>query len=198
MTVRNALQVLRDRGILVTTRGRGGGTFVNTDVLAKMVYRGKDLPTVSEFEDFTKWREAISGECSALAARFATAEEIAELWDLAAAADAELRSSALYRFADAALHLRIAEIAGSARLLTAEQQIQDYLTRTLAGGPRSDPGRLDAQLHTLIIRAIADGQSEVARQRFKEHARATFDVMVGVGRVRPDDSDEHHEPENNQ
>ncbi|KIP52807.1 hypothetical protein SD72_06155 [Leucobacter komagatae] len=63
---------------------------------------------------------------------------------------------------------------------------------------RPSRSRLDAQLHTLIIRAIADGQSEVARQRLKEHARATFDVMVGVGRVRPDDSDEHHEPENNQ
>ncbi len=189
MTVRNALQVMRDRGILATTRGRGAGTFVERDIHEKLWYRGSDLPTVSEFDDFTTWRSAISGECCAIVARTASPGEMSELRALASVADAERGSASVYRFADAAFHLRVAELTGSLRLLTAEQQIQDYLTRALAGsGPRSDPERLDAQLHTGLIEAIESGQPEAARQRLHEHARATFDVMVGVGGVRQDET----------
>lgn len=194
MTVRNALQVMRDLGILVTTRGRGAGTFVGHDIHEKLWYRGTDLPTISEFDDFTTWRTAVSGECCAIVARSATPEEVGELRSLAGSADSERGSIAVYRFADAAFHLRVAELTRSPRLLMAEQQIQDYLTRALAGGgPRSDPERLDAQLHTGIIEAIEMGWSEAARQRLAEHARATFDVMVGVGGVRQDGPPGEHE-----
>ncbi|MDA3147000.1 FadR family transcriptional regulator [Leucobacter sp. UCMA 4100] len=191
MTVRNALQVMRDREILRTTRGRGAGTFVQSDIREKLWYQAADFPTVSEFEDFTRWREAISGECCAIVAAQATPDELVEIKELAHAVDGEELTPDEYRFADARLHIRIAELTGSSRLITAEQQIQAYLTSSLTDeGPRTDPRRLKTQKHTHLIKAITDQKPEEARQRLKEHARATFDVMVGVGRIRQDEPGE--------
>lgn len=188
MTVRNALQVMRDRGILKTTRGRGAGTFVESDIREKLLYQGNDRPTYAEFDDFTVWRETVSGECCARVASRISPEELDEVRELAAFVDGGECSKEEYRFADAKLHIRIAELTGSARLLSAELQIQDYLTRALAmEGPRSNPNRLEAQRHHRIIEAIAEGSSEDARHRLREHARATFDVMIGLGRIRFED-----------
>lgn len=187
MTARGALQAMRARGILHTTRGRGAGTFVADDIRTRLLSGGADLPTKAEFADFNVWREAISGESCALAAERVTSEDLAELRDLAQHVDGDDCAVEEHRFADARLHARIAELSGSARLHAAELQIQDYLTRALAyDGPRTNPNRIEAQRHDRILDAIACGDAEAARAALKAHARATFDVMIGLGRIRPE------------
>lgn len=190
MTVRNALQAMRSRGIVYTTRGRGSGTFVADDIQSRLFSAESGLPTYSEFADFNTWREAISGESCALAASLATEAEVAELRALEQFVDGDSCSTKEHRFADARLHIRIAELSGSGRLHQAELQIQDYLTRTLTYEvPRTNPNRLQAQRHTRIIDAIEARDADAARAELKRHARATFDVMIGLGRLRPDSTD---------
>ena len=185
MTVRNALQVMREYELVETRRGRGAGTFVRQNATRKLRHTEDELPSLEAFIDFTVWREAVSGEASAIAARSATKEQAEDLSKLATIADSRDIGPEEYRFADARLHLRIAEIAGSERLLEAEQQIQAYLTRTLADtGPAPDSARLKAQSHRPLVDAIASGEAEAARERFREHARATVDVMVGIGYLK--------------
>ncbi|MFT4164285.1 MAG: FCD domain-containing protein [Microlunatus sp.] len=185
MTVRNALQVMRDHELLETRRGRGAGTFVRQNTVSRLRRAGDELPSLESFVDFTVWREAVSGEACAIAARTITSGQAEELAELAAIVDAREMGPEEYRLADARLHLRIAEIAGSPRLLEAERQIQDYLTRTLADtGPAPDSARLKAQSHKPLVDAISRGKDDAARQRFHEHARATVDVMVGIGYLR--------------
>ena len=190
MTVRNALQAMRSRGILYTTRGRGSGTFVADDIQRRLFSPDSGLPTYSEFADFNTWREAVSGECCALAAIAATDTEVADLRSLERHVDGDSCMTKEHRFADARLHIRIAEISGSGRLHQAELQIQDYLTRTLTYEvPRTNPNRILAQRHNRIIDAIEAHDPDAARAELKAHARATFDVMIGLGRLRPDITD---------
>jgi GntR family transcriptional repressor for pyruvate dehydrogenase complex len=182
MTVRNALQVMRDYELVETRRGRGAGTFVRQDATSKLRHTEEESPSLESFADFTVWREAVSGEACAITARTITPEQAGELCELAGTADAHRLSPEEYRLADARLHLRIAELSGSARLLEAEQQIQDYLTRSLSDtGQAPDSKRLTAQGHGPLVDAIASGDADAARERFREHARATLDVMVGLG-----------------
>lgn len=185
MTIRNALKVMRDYELVETRRGRGAGTFVRQDVSSKLRHPGNELPSLEEFLDFTVWREAISGEACAIAAREITPALVDELNELVAAVDAPGLSPEDYRFADARLHLRIAEMSGSQRLLEGERQIQDYLSRSLhETGPAPDSTRLDSHGHDLMVHSITSGDPDAARQRLHEHARATIDLMVGIGYLK--------------
>ncbi len=150
MTLRQALQILRDAGFVETRRGRTGGSFVRDDPPGALV-AGGELPTRAELRELTDWRRAVSGEAAALAAERAGAG--------GARRDRRRpppRSScavgrfAAFRLADARFHIAIAEAARSRRLVAAETQIQVETAemlrfvpgpaaraRRLAGRPRS-------------------------------------------------------------
>ena len=190
MTVRSALQVLRNHDLIETRRGRGGGTFVRADAVRTPYFQDAELPSLQEFEDFTIWRMAISGEaCARVAGRFAGGEitetQRARLLELTAASELPGLSSETFRFADAELHLYIAELAGSSRLLEAERAIQSQLTRMLRNMAQPpDTGALSGQSHTALISAIVGGRAEEARSQLNAHVQSTVDLMAGVGFLR--------------
>src|SRR3954464_11738001 len=64
MTLRQALAVLEDAGLLEVRRGRTGGAFV----AASPPPPALDPPTASQLRALTDWRRAVSGEAAALAA----------------------------------------------------------------------------------------------------------------------------------
>ncbi|MEB8339863.1 FadR/GntR family transcriptional regulator [Streptomyces endophyticus] len=137
--------------------------------------------TISEtnIEELTAWRQAISGEAAARAARRADADAHARLRELADRTHELLSDADAYRTADAAFHLAIAELSGSRRLLEAEQGIQDELTRIISTHPggteaRSTPG----ELHDPLTRAIVAGDAGRAREEFRIHAQATADMCL--------------------
>ncbi|MGL3805599.1 FadR/GntR family transcriptional regulator [Paeniglutamicibacter sp. R2-26] len=191
MTVRAALQALREHDMIETRRGRGGGTFVRADAVRAPYFLDAELPTLGEFEDFTIWRSAVSGEASArLARRFAdgtiTDTERLRLLELADASHAHGLSPETFRFADAELHLYIAELSGSTMLLEAERSIQWQLTRTLrhmVHPPNVDT--LTGQSHAPLVLAIVGGDAEEARRQLSHHVQSTLDLMVGLHALRP-------------
>lgn len=191
MTVRTALQVLREYGLVITRRGRGGGTFVHDAAADAAYFQDTELPSIEEFEDLTVWREAVSGEASALAAASFAAGTVTDsdrdrLLALTDASHASGLSPAEYRFADAELHRFIAELAGSPRLSDAERGIQAFLTRTLRHmrSQPPDPSRLSAQAHTALVSAITAGDAEAARRELRIHVRSTRDMAIGVRYLR--------------
>lgn len=191
MTVRAALQVLRDYGMVQTKRGRGGGTFVNADA-PWAATENAQLPTAEEFEDFTIWRTAVSGEASARAAESVAGGQITAVArdQLIALTDATHQrglSQQEFRLADAALHRYIAELTGSARLVEAERQIQAFMTATLRLSAPPDTRKLKpnwtagAQSHAPLLAAILAGDPDRARRELRIHVSATADLVVGTG-----------------
>ena len=138
VTLREALATLRERGLVVTHRGRAGGTLAHMPV-------DEDVdgppPRLREFStqdirELGDHRRAISGMAAALAAERALPEEIDDLRTQIerlgnAATPADRRR------ADAQLSLVIAAAAQSTRLTHEEQQfrveIGDLLWQPLAG-----------------------------------------------------------------
>ncbi|MFJ8439317.1 FadR/GntR family transcriptional regulator [Kitasatospora griseola] len=180
MTVRHSMAVLREDGLIETRRGRGAGTFVVPDILTRIGELTALHPyTRADIEELTAWRIAVSGEASARAALRASEAGLARMRELEDAADAVVADAEAYRTADAGLHLYIAELSGSRRLLEAEQGIQHELTRLLAGHPGGTESRsTPSQRHRALAGAIEARDPARARKQFAIHAEATADLCL--------------------
>lgn len=122
MTLREALAVLREQGLVTTKRGRGGGTFVRApDLTGELAGRLGEL-TIEQLRDLGDHRAAISGSGARLAALRALPAEVADLTAqldrLRAAGTASERRRASSQFAVA-----IAAAGQSARLVREELRL---------------------------------------------------------------------------
>lgn len=181
MTLRHALAILREAGFIETHRGRSGGSFVRADASEALLRRDVAPPSKDALRDLTDWRRAVSGEAAALAARRAEVSD-AELLDvLAAGVERSVRERREFRLYDARLHMAIAEVARSARLIRAEAEIQVELTEVLsfvAGPERALTASHGG--HGPIARAIASGDETAARRAMIAHVESTYDWIVGL------------------
>jgi GntR family transcriptional regulator, transcriptional repressor for pyruvate dehydrogenase complex len=177
MTLRQALAVLEDAGLLEIRRGRTGGAFVSADPPPPAL----DPPTAGQLRALTDWRRAVSGEAAALAALRRTAGEVSGLEDAMRAAEAAADEAAGFRRADARFHVLIAELARSHRLVAAEANLQVELGDVLALTPGPARARLASQAgHEPIVAAIAAGDADAARAATVRHVEATHDWVVGL------------------
>ncbi|WP_268762393.1 FCD domain-containing protein [Kitasatospora griseola] len=104
---------------------------------------------------------------------------LARMRELEDAADAVVADAEAYRTADAGLHLHIAELSVSRRLLEAEQGIQHELTRLLAGHPGGTESRsTPSQRHRALAGAIEARDPARARKQFAVHAEATANLCL--------------------
>ena len=179
MTLRQALAVLEDAGLIEIRRGRTGGAFVAADPPPPAL----DPPTAEQLRALTDWRRAVSGEAAALAAERRTERELETLRDAAAAVEAAAADAAAFRRADARFHVLIAELSRSHRLVAAEAQLQVELGEVLAITPGPARARRVSQAgHGPIVGAIAGGEPDAARAATIRHAEATHDWVRGLAR----------------
>jgi DNA-binding FadR family transcriptional regulator len=180
MTLRQALQILREAGFVETRRGRTGGSFVRADPPGALVGDG-ELPTRSELRELTDWRRAISGEAAALAAERAGPAQRDAIAEAAVAAERAVGTFSAFRLADARFHIAIAEASGSRRLVAAETQIQVEIAEMLrfVPGPRLARAVSGAS-HDPIVAALAAGDATAAQIAMTRHAEGTYDWIVGL------------------
>jgi DNA-binding FadR family transcriptional regulator len=185
VTVREALTTLREHGLVVTRRGRGGGSFVRapgdaaTSVLRS---RLRDLG-LGELRDLADHYAAISGACARLAAERADGQDLARLaWfseRLATASDPGAR-----RRAEGQHHLELAAAAQSPRLTREEVALQ-----TLVGPvlwlPYSEDGTAHAACgaHSRLQTAIAAADAGAARSAAEQHVAEMFDAVRRLHRT---------------
>jgi DNA-binding FadR family transcriptional regulator len=167
-------------GLLTTSRGRNGGTFVVPDVGERLADAARRTPlSRAEVRDLTDWRRAISGEACFLAAKRVSRKSIAEIRQAGELYDGFLHKYPDLRFADARFHSLIAEVSGSASLVREETEIQRVLTDVILAIKKPIASKhLPAYSHDPIIKAIAGSNGNAAREAMIRHAEDTFNWVT--------------------
>lgn len=178
-TLREALRVLEQKGLIEIKLGTGGGARVKS-VSSDQVTESLDLLIRSHkvsLDHLAEFRESIEGDVVALAARRAVPAQIARLKALLKEAGEHLNRgpAALDRFvaADKTLHLAFADISGNPVFITILRTIHDnihrYYERLLVMKPR-DMVQNFTDLEK-IVQAVEQGRADRARMLARAHVR---------------------------
>jgi GntR family transcriptional regulator, transcriptional repressor for pyruvate dehydrogenase complex len=190
MTLREALAMLRQQGLVETRRGRTGGTFVRRPAaphLGPLRDRLRAM-TADELRDLTDEQSAVSGAAARLAATRASTASVRRLLALAG----QLASSATTGariMADSRFHIEVAIASKSDRLTVLEVGLQAKLTELLWLPVHADPVALDpaaaAAEHTAIAAAIEAEDGSRARLLAEEHAAANLRRLTALRLALP-------------
>ncbi|MBW2057258.1 MAG: FadR family transcriptional regulator [Deltaproteobacteria bacterium] len=178
-TLREALRVLEQKGLITIKTGVGGGPIVKavttrqvTESLALLLrYQKVSLRDLAEF------REGVEGIVTGLAAERAEQRDIEHLRDLLAKAKAHLEGGVSewdeFIQVDNALHLELARIARNpvyeSVLQTVHENINQYYERYL---PKSEKNmKENYQDLCEIVKAVEERQATKARLLAQEHVK---------------------------
>lgn len=175
MTLREALAVLREQGLVHTKRGRGGGSFIRSSpdaVNTRSLARLQQL-SVEELRDIGDEHLAIAGTAAVLAARRGVAADVTRLRSLAQRlSDADDPVHA--KRADSRFQIEVAVCSQSARLTRSEVNLQAELS-ALVWLPKIGLDRTArAAQHLALTAAIAEEDEAAARELAE--ARSAADV----------------------
>ncbi len=129
-TLREALRVLEQKGLIKMKLGMGGGAIVKA-VSSDKISESLDLLIRSQkvsLNHIAEFRERVEGSVAAIAAQRATKDHIKKLKQLLEAARACDQSEA-FLFADKAFHLYLAEITGNPLYIAILKIIHDNIIR---------------------------------------------------------------------
>jgi len=176
VTLREALAILREQGLIVTRRGRGGGTFVQApaDLIQPLVQRLRQF-TTQELTDLGDHRSAVSGMAARLAAERALPEELESLTRQIERLRAATTPSERRR-ADTQFNIEVAAAAQSPRLTHEELRLRAEVGDLLWL-------QLDENDHQSSVAARADLVEAISRHD-PTRARALAEQHVSTDTAR--------------
>ena len=211
MTLREALAMLRQQGLVETRRGRTGGTFVRRPTaphLGPLRDRLRAM-TADELRDLTDEQSAVSGAAARLAATRASTVSVRRLLALAGQLAGAATTGARI-MADSRFHIEVAIASNSERLTALEVALQATLAELLwlpfeadgttradgvagtakADGANDHPAELlspraAAGEHAAIAAAIEAEDGSRARLLAEEHAEANLRRLTALRRALP-------------
>jgi GntR family transcriptional repressor for pyruvate dehydrogenase complex len=177
-TAREALFALRERGLIVTRRGRNGGSFVTESadptVFAKDRLRETSLVGL---RDAAAHYQAITVASVALAARRADASEVQFIRArLERVDDSDL---AAWRRASDDAQVELAALSQSARLTQEQMRLQAELSPYLALVDTDPDARAASRRRNLeILDAVAAADEDAAAQGLRTELRFVLDWLI--------------------
>lgn len=185
MTLREAIAALRDSDMVVTRRGRGGGTRVSWTggrPGTRGPHRERSAPRRGAgLEDALVFRAVVEPGAAAAAARIPLAGD-QRAWLVQCRTEVtDAPDEGAHRVADSRLHLAIATCTGSPMLVEAVTRAQAAMQELLAAIPvlPRNIAHSNAQ-HEAVVRAILDGDPDKARAAMNEHCEATAALLRGL------------------
>jgi DNA-binding FadR family transcriptional regulator len=181
VTLREALAMLRDMGLVETRRGRQGGSFVRAPASAQEAQAEAMLRLLSvhELRDIGDHRAAVAGAAARLAAQRAQDGDVATLREHTGRLHAA-QSRTERRRADARIHIEIAAAAQSPRLTQEEMslwsEVGDLVWLPVADGQTA----AIADEHDAIVAAIARHDAGQARALTEQHVLAETARLVDL------------------
>jgi DNA-binding FadR family transcriptional regulator len=181
MTLRQALEIMRERGLIETIRGRNGGSFVTKNAIRFFNSTIKPSLKMQELQDLTDFRMAIENESAALAAMRATKIDLGKLRLKLEDCTNHLHKNNDHWIADNIYHVAVAEITGSARLLKSVSQVQYELSAFFQPLiPTYDPHESHYEEHIAIMQAIESGDPDSAWEASNRHLVATHNYIANL------------------
>ncbi|KHK95245.1 hypothetical protein LK09_19685 [Microbacterium mangrovi] len=178
-TAREALDIMRDQGLLRTRRGREGGSFVTYDreTAAKLLDDRLRSSSRIELRDLCLVTSALAGTAAEEAADRASDEDIETLTVLAANADISTAGGA--RRAAARFGLEIAAISQSPRLVREEIRLQAESGPILWLCLTEEKYRiLNRDARGRVLEAIRRVDPAQARESTVQPIRAAFEWLI--------------------
>ncbi len=169
VTLREALEVLREQGLVSTRRGRGGGTFVQapTDLAEGLVQRLRRF-SIQELRDLGDHRGAVSGTAARLAAERALPGEVENLarqvQRLRAAGTTSER-----RRADTQFTIEVAAAAQSPRLTREELRLRAEVGDLLWLQLDEADHQASVRARSNLVKAIQGRRPQRARDLAERH-----------------------------
>lgn len=181
MTLRQALAILRDLGLIETTRGRNGGSFVTIqpEKFSK-AFQGA-VPTMAELQDITDFRMAVENEAAALAAIRADRTAFGQMRVSLEACVSGSKNGTDHWLADNNFHVSVGEASKSPKLARAVSQIQYEMNYFFQRLMRPyEPILPHCQEHIDIADAIETGDPQKAWDASNKHLHANHKFLADL------------------
>jgi DNA-binding FadR family transcriptional regulator len=179
VTAREALESLRENGLIRTTRGRDGGSFVISSGYPHetiMHTRVRALSRV-ELRDMGVYYSAIASSAAELAADRSSGDDVENLERIIGAVDYE--DAGATRRGEGRFHLELAALSQSARLVREELRLQAEFGPLLWLGMYESTCRARARdAHARIVEAISRVDGESARHLVAQHVGDALEWLV--------------------
>jgi len=177
-TLRQALVALGQSGHLRATRGRGGGTFVADP---QPPAPPPSAAVLAGWREVCDERMTVEVGVAVLAAERAGGQALDALDQMVIAIDDLLEDFPAYRQVDIRLHVGLAELTRSARLVTLMTEIQGAMSG-LISHIAHPPEVLDSanDQHRRLLAAVRRGDEAAAAREMTEHLRGTEHILAGL------------------
>lgn len=176
-TVREALRVLEEKGLVDIRVGVGGGAVVREPDMDKIGERLDLLVRLGRvgYDHMGEFREAVEGIVAALAAERVDPDKARLLRDKVREARAALEAGDAEGFlrGDVAVHLAIAETAENPLFLAVLRMVHENILGAFEQFRLSGRETLEENCRDLeaLVEAVSLGRAEQAAQRAREHVR---------------------------
>ncbi len=179
VTVREALRVLQGEGLISTSRGNAGGTFIKDLESSREERILKLVNAKSELAHIHELRLALEPMAAGLAAKRASSDVLQHL----EVVQASLYSStgvATFRQADSAFHLGVAAASGNPCILAAVEDARARLFTALDVSDFRVHQETSGRAHAEILAALREGDTASASTAMAEHLEQAWNEITEI------------------